>query len=79
MDKQLKLLLFNELAKYLSSLLAIEQWVLPKLLLFAMVRNALGVRKMEAIALAFTSAMISWGLFTLYPEQEARAKAERRQ
>jgi hypothetical protein len=34
---------------------------------------------MEAIALAFTSAMISWGLFTLYPEQEARVKAKRRQ
>ncbi len=34
---------------------------------------------MEAIALAFTSAMISWGLFTLYPEQEVRAKANRRQ
>ncbi|AVX03765.1 hypothetical protein MXMO3_01234 [Maritalea myrionectae] len=33
---------------------------------------------MEAIALAFTSAMISWGLFTLYPE-EVRAKANRRQ
>ncbi len=33
---------------------------------------------MEAIALAFTSAMISWGLFTLTPDQEVRAKAKRR-
>lgn len=74
----LKLNAFNQLAKYLSSLLAIEQCPLPKLLLFAIVLNALGVRNMEAIALAFTSAMISWGLFTLAPEQEARAKAKRR-